>query len=408
QHPLPAECDSTLWTRPCGTAGPASCSSLQFALLSHPCQCLHDGWLLREPVCCTDLRGASFSWREDTPSEPLSIATAARANGLVNVGFLLYLPLQQALYKYWGLRKDNNRYNKCLHYTWIIARLLFTVALGTAVIALPFLVFQYYGYRAFCTPSLSLEQISPALIQLAEDQGYRVPDENAPPPLWCLRPLPLLYSHIQDVYWDVGFLLYFQLKQIPNFLLALPMATLDMVAATLDMYYRDNPARCLRLGLWDRGANKRPDEPTPGFYSPRVFLYVVHATMLLGFGTFRMHVQCTPKTKDLLARVIRSSELQGLWPPSTPKTAPGQALRAIPEFEFKSPAPSFFAWAPPLSCSGSSDGHPPTGCSGFPPTGCFGSANGPPRTECSGRQAPSMDCPPVSSSKRPSLHSNKP
>jgi phosphatidylinositol glycan class V len=57
------------------------------------------------------------------------------------------------------------------------------------------------------------------------------------------------------------------------------------------MYYRANPARCLRLGLWDGGANKRPDKPTPGFYSPRVFLYVVHATMLLGFGTFCMHVQ---------------------------------------------------------------------------------------------------------------------
>lgn len=120
----------------------------------------------------------------------LSIATAARANGLVNVGFLLYLPLQQALCKIWGLRKDNNRHHKCLHYTWIVAHLLFTAALGTAVIALPFLVFQYYGYRAFCTPSLSLEQVSPALIQLAEDKGYRVPDENAPPPLWCLRPPP--------------------------------------------------------------------------------------------------------------------------------------------------------------------------------------------------------------------------
>lgn len=110
-----------------------------------------------------------------------------------------------------------------------------------------------------------------------------------PHPSGACDPLPLLYSHIQDVYWDVGFLRYFQLKQIPNFLLALPMATLGMVAAY--MYYRDNPARCLRLGLWDGGANKWPDKPTPGFYSPRVFLYVVHATMLLGFGTFCMHVQ---------------------------------------------------------------------------------------------------------------------
>uniref|UniRef100_A0A674E607 GPI mannosyltransferase 2 n=1 Tax=Salmo trutta TaxID=8032 RepID=A0A674E607_SALTR len=190
----------------------------------------------------------------------LSIATAARANGLVNVGFLLH--------------------SKCLHYIWIIARHMFTAALGTAVIALPFLVFQYYGYRAFCTPSLSLEQVYPALIQLAVDKGYR------------------------DVYWDVGFLRYFQLKQIPNFLLALPMATLGVVAAY--MYYRDNPARCLRLGLWDRGANKRPDKPTPGFYSPRVFLYVVHATMLLGFGTFCMHVQ-------VLTRFLSSASPVPFW-----------------------------------------------------------------------------------------------
>lgn len=71
-----------------------------------------------------------------------------------------------------------------------------------------------------------------------------------PHPSGACDPLPLLYSHIQDVYWDVGFLRYFQLKQIPNFLLALPMATLGMAAAY--MYYTANPARCLRLGLWDK------------------------------------------------------------------------------------------------------------------------------------------------------------
>ncbi|XP_010865390.1 GPI mannosyltransferase 2 isoform X1 [Esox lucius] len=234
----------------------------------------------------------------------LGIATASRANGLVNAGFLLYLPLQQALCQVWKLQKDNNRHHKCLHYTCIITRFLFTAALGTAVIALPFLVFQYYGYRAFCTPSLSLEQVSPALIQLAESKGYRLPDENAPPPLWCLRPLPLIYSHIQDVYWDVGFLRYFQLKQIPNFLLALPMATLGLVAT--HMYYKANPARCLRMGLWDGGTNKRPDKPIPGFYSSRVFVYVVHATMLLGFGTFCMHVQ-------VLTRFLASSSPIPFW-----------------------------------------------------------------------------------------------
>ncbi|XP_021452476.1 palmitoyltransferase ZDHHC18 isoform X3 [Oncorhynchus mykiss] len=119
---------------------------------------------------------------------------------------------------------------------------------------------------------------------------------------------------------------------------------------------------------------------------------------------------CTQRTKDLLERVFRSSELQGLWPTGTPKTAPGQELRVRPES--RSPAPSSSAGPPTSSCSGSADGPLPTGCSGsangFPPTGCSSSANVHPPTGCSGRQAPSMECPPVNSSKRPSLHSNNP
>ncbi|XP_031648968.1 palmitoyltransferase ZDHHC18 isoform X3 [Oncorhynchus kisutch] len=119
---------------------------------------------------------------------------------------------------------------------------------------------------------------------------------------------------------------------------------------------------------------------------------------------------CTQRTKDLLERVFRSSELQGLWPSGTPKTAPGQELSVRPES--RSPAPSSSAGPPTTSCSGSADGPLPTGCSGsangFPPTGCSSSANVHPPTGCSGCQAPSMECPPVNSSKRPSLHSNNP
>ena len=103
-----------------------------------------------------------------------------------------------------------------------------------------------------------------------------------------MRPLPLLYSHIQDVYWDVGFLRYFELKQIPNFLLAMPMASLGIMAAYA--YYQANPDMCLRLGLWE-SASRRLDKPTPGFFNPKVFVYVVHSTALLIFGTLCMHVQ---------------------------------------------------------------------------------------------------------------------
>ncbi|XP_061572471.1 palmitoyltransferase ZDHHC18-A [Cololabis saira] len=234
----------------------------------------------------------------------LSIAAAARSNGLVNIGFLLYLPSLHAITQIRVYRTTTKGHCRILHYICVIIRLLLTSLFGTAIIALPFCAFQYYGYRAFCTPSTSLEQVHPALLTLAERKGYRVPDENGPPPLWCMRPLPLLYSHIQDVYWDVGFLRYFELKQIPNFILALPMATLGILATY--GYFQANSELCLRLGLWESGTNKRLDKPTPGFFNPRVFVYMVHSAVLLVFGTLCMHVQ-------VLTRFMASSSPVPFW-----------------------------------------------------------------------------------------------
>lgn len=227
----------------------------------------------------------------------LGIATAARSNGLVNIGFLLYLPSLHAISQIRVYRVTTKGHRKVLLYGWVITRLLLTSILGTMVIALPFCAFQYYGYRTFCTPSLSLEKVPLALLSLGERKGYRVPDENGPPPLWCMRPLPILYSHIQDVYWDVGFLRYFELKQIPNFLLALPMATLGIMAAYA--YLQANPELCLRLGLWETGTNRGLDKPMPGLFNPKVFVYVVHSTVLLAFGTLCMHVQVCTSYKSM-------------------------------------------------------------------------------------------------------------
>ncbi|XP_028326653.1 palmitoyltransferase ZDHHC18-A [Gouania willdenowi] len=234
----------------------------------------------------------------------LSIATAARSNGLVNTGFLLYLPSLHAISHIRFYRSTTKGHSKVFHYIWAVASLLITSLLGTAIIALPFCAFQYYGYRTFCTPSTSLESIHPGLLLLAERKGYRVPDENGPPPLWCMRALPLLYSHIQDVYWDVGFLRYFELKQIPNFILALPMATLGIMAAYA--YFQANSELCLRLGLWETPASKGLDKPIPGFFNPRVFVYIVHSAVLLVFGTLCMHVQ-------VLTRFLASSSPVPFW-----------------------------------------------------------------------------------------------
>ncbi|KAG9332258.1 hypothetical protein JZ751_015467 [Albula glossodonta] len=236
----------------------------------------------------------------------LSLATAARANGLVNAGFLVYLPLRWGLTQAGGVgTRGTGRLQSSLRLIWIALRVLLTAGLGSALIILPFAVFQLYGYWTFCRPSLRPEQVSPALLELVWVKGYRVPDASGPLPVWCSQRLPLLYSYIQDAYWDVGFLRYFQLRQIPNFLLALPMAALVAMAAWT--YAVANPALCLRLGLWGEGLKPGAEKPSAGFLSPRVLVYVVHAAVLLGFGFFCMHVQlllhwssCSTLTRCLL------------------------------------------------------------------------------------------------------------
>jgi len=52
--------------------------------------------------------------------------------------------------------------------------------------------------------------------------------EDIPP--WCSGILPNVYSYIQKEYWDVGFMKYWQLKQIPNFILPFPILAICFIS----------------------------------------------------------------------------------------------------------------------------------------------------------------------------------
>ncbi|KAI4967008.1 hypothetical protein ZWY2020_034459 [Hordeum vulgare] len=130
----------------------------------------------------------------------LALSGSARSNGALNAGYICFEALLQAY------DASIQKKRPMVHFLLVFVN-LYVVVHGAyytpTFIFLPFFAFQAYGYLNICL--------------------HRDTDELRP---WCKAKLPLLYSFIQSHYWGVGFLRYFQVKQLPNFLLASPVLSL--------------------------------------------------------------------------------------------------------------------------------------------------------------------------------------
>ena len=141
-----------------------------------------------------------------TASVVFALAVATRSNGIVLPGFIAYYHCSD-LYSRLSIKKGTLL--QAVYFSFVKA---VVAVLQGAVVVLPFAAFQLYGYRKYCS------------LHNASDGAVEAPFE------WCQWTLPLPYLYIQEHYWNVGFLRYFQLKQIPNFLLALPVVCLSLYA----------------------------------------------------------------------------------------------------------------------------------------------------------------------------------
>ncbi|OVA20691.1 GPI mannosyltransferase 2 [Macleaya cordata] len=137
----------------------------------------------------------------------------ARSNGVLNAGYLCF----QAMHQAYDAIFQKNRVG-------LAVQILIAGTVRSLCIFAPFIAYQAYGYHNICLGRLS--------------------DEMRP---WCKARVPFLYDFLQGNYWGVGFLKYFQLKQLPNFLLASPI--LSLALCTIVNYVRLRPAIVFSLGF---------------------------------------------------------------------------------------------------------------------------------------------------------------
>ncbi|XP_052186716.1 uncharacterized protein LOC127797663 [Diospyros lotus] len=150
----------------------------------------------------------------------LALSGATRSNGVINAGYLCYQTMHKA---YDALF--------CKRHFYLTVQVLTAGALHCLCILVPFIAFQAYGYWNICL-------------------GH-IPVETRP---WCTARFPLLYNYIQSHYWGVGFLRYFQVKQLPNFLLASPI--LSLALCSIVHYVNLRPEVYISLGFRGSPENK--------------------------------------------------------------------------------------------------------------------------------------------------------
>ncbi|KZT24378.1 glycosyltransferase family 76 protein [Neolentinus lepideus HHB14362 ss-1] len=176
-----------------------------------------------------------------------ALASTFRSNGILLAGYIVWPLVVQPL-----LQRAIPR-RATVYYAFSLS----------IFIGLPLILYQASAYRLFCSSSSR--------------------------PSWCSNFPPSIYTYVQAAYWDVGFLRYWQLSQIPNFLMAAPVYVL------LSSFYWFHLSRWISdmLASLQRteSVTRVPKVSSDPFLSPKLTPFVIHALILTSTLLVSSHAQ---------------------------------------------------------------------------------------------------------------------
>lgn len=220
---------------------------------------------------------------------PFGLSAAARSNGVLNVGFILHRSIQEFLSADWAAISRRKGLKHRLLIPLRTVPLLYRIIESCTIALAPFVAYQVYCYVLFCTPQKL--KIPQHLIEYAKNNSLVLPafeqDIQRDRDHWCHSKMPLAYSYVQDHYWNVGFLRYYEWKQVPNFILASPILLFTIWQSI--MYLKQHRLMILHLGFII--GKVKDNETKPNSMPPKMFVFVIHALCLAVFCIAFVHIQ---------------------------------------------------------------------------------------------------------------------
>ncbi|KAK9888819.1 hypothetical protein WA026_001042 [Henosepilachna vigintioctopunctata] len=218
---------------------------------------------------------------------PIALSGLTRSNGLINIGFFLYILACIFLKNFIEIK--SSMFKKFAKRLSLILAFIIITTFGVTFCIVPFDLFQIYCYRLFCFDFI---RDIPPVVEMYGNNNKMVllgtfTKHNQ---TWCHNKLPLAYLYVQEQYWNVGFLRYYEFKQVPNFLLAAPI--LGFFMYNCKKYFTKSYPKCI-LEIFKFDINQIKSNVI--FENSLLYVFMIHGVFLSVFCMFFIHIQVSTR-----------------------------------------------------------------------------------------------------------------